>query len=121
MEVLGGRFIARQAAKRVSPQPSVDLLLQSIAQEAEKRSVGIVMSGTGSDGSVGIRAIHRCGGVTMVQDPASAGFPQMPQSALDTGVVDHVLLPEDIADVLSALIEGRMPRRPLTGGCLTLR
>lgn len=109
IEVVDGRFVARTAPKRTSPQPSVDLLLESIAQEAGVRSVGIVLSGTGCDGSAGVRAIRRAGGVTLAQDPVSAAFPQMPQAAVDTGTVDHVLLPEDISDVVSALVEGRHP------------
>lgn len=106
IEVLDGSFVARKGVARVSPQPSIDLLFESIAQEASGRSVGIVLSGTGHDGSAGVRSIHRVGGVTLVQDPVSAAFPQMPQAALDTRVVDQVLLPEDIADALAGLIRG---------------
>ncbi|HRX79926.1 MAG TPA: CheR family methyltransferase, partial [Pirellulaceae bacterium] len=64
------------------------------------RSVGVILSGTGSDGSRGIRDIHAAGGMVLVQTEESAKFDGMPKSAQETGVVDLVLSPEHIAETL---------------------
>lgn len=61
------------------------------------RAIGVVLSGTGSDGTLGLRAIQAEGGVTIVQDPATAKYAGMPQSAIDAGCADFVLTPAAIA------------------------
>ncbi|MEO8199129.1 MAG: chemotaxis protein CheB [Gemmatimonadota bacterium] len=70
---------------------SVDVLFHSMARDLKECAVGIILSGTGSDGSLGLRAIKESGGLTLVQDPATAEFDGMPRSAILTGVVDAVL------------------------------
>ncbi|MEM8740316.1 MAG: chemotaxis protein CheB [Pseudomonadota bacterium] len=80
-----------------SPKPSVDRFFLSLAEEAAPNAVGIVLSGTGSDGSIGIRAIRAAGGVTIAQDIKSAKYDGMPAAAVGTGDVDLVLLPGEIA------------------------
>ena len=72
----------------------IDRFFRSLAQDRGPNGIGIVLSGTGSDGSRGIRDIHEAGGVVMVQSEESAKFDGMPRSAIDTGVVDLVLAPE---------------------------
>lgn len=69
----------------------VDHLFRSLAKEYGPRSVGIVLSGAGSDGSAGIRDIKAAGGLVLAQEPESSGQRGMPQSAIDTGTVDLVL------------------------------
>ncbi|ACY13958.1 chemotaxis protein CheB [Haliangium ochraceum] len=78
----------------------VDHLFRSLANEYGGRSVGIVLSGAGSDGSAGIRDIKAKGGLIIAQEPESSGYRGMPQSAIDTGVVDLVL---EISDMPAAL------------------
>lgn len=78
----------------------VDELFKSIAEKFGARSMGVVLSGTGSDGRDGVIAIKGAGGVVLVQDPATARFDGMPREALRTGLVDAVLSPEDIATEL---------------------
>ena len=80
----------------------VDFLFRSLAQDQCERSIGIVLSGTGSDGTLGVRAIKDVGGMVMVQKPESTEFDGMPRSALGTGVVDYELTPAEMAVQLIA-------------------
>ncbi|HEY1690860.1 MAG TPA: CheR family methyltransferase [Polyangiaceae bacterium] len=82
---------------------TIDTFFRSLAGAAAERAIAVVLSGTGSDGSLGIKAVRDTGGIVFAQDPATAGQPGMPQSAIDTGCVDAVLSPEDIGDELARL------------------
>ncbi|MCB1760614.1 MAG: PAS domain S-box protein [Gammaproteobacteria bacterium] len=81
---------------------SIDYFFRSLAQEARESAVGIVLSGTGTDGTLGIRAIKGEGGLVLVQDPASAAYDGMPRSAIATGLADAVLQPAEMARQLLA-------------------
>ena len=85
----------------------IDNLLRSLADQCGGRAIGVVLSGTGSDGSAGVAAIKAAGGVTFAQDSATARFATMPQAAVATGCVDFVLPPEGIAAELVRI--GRHP------------
>lgn len=90
----------------------IDYLFRSLAQDQRERAVGIVLSGTGSDGTLGMRAIKGEGGMVMVQNPASAEFDGMPRSALATGLVDFELPPAEMPAQLMAYVAhafGRLP------------
>jgi two-component system CheB/CheR fusion protein len=92
----------------VSRQPvSVDVLLQSLAEEQGYNAIGVILSGSGSDGARGMEAIKGAGGITFAQDPASARFASMPKSAIETGCVDFILAPPAIARELTRI--GRHP------------
>jgi two-component system, chemotaxis family, CheB/CheR fusion protein len=80
-----------------------DFLFASLAEERGPEAIGVVLSGAGSDGAVGIRALRARGGVTLAQYPGSARFPSMPISAIETGCVERVLRPFEIAIELSRL------------------
>ncbi len=82
---------------------TINFFLQSLAQSEKRRAIGIVLSGTGTDGTKGLSAIKAEGGVTYAQDPDSAKYAGMPQSAIDAGVADLVLAPEDITKELSRI------------------
>lgn len=88
--------------KGTSPELSlpIDIFFRSLAQDLGPRSIGVVLSGAGSDGARGVRDIHDAGGVVLCQDEATANFDGMPRSARDTGVVDHVLPPSEMPRVL---------------------
>jgi two-component system CheB/CheR fusion protein len=75
----------------------IDGFFRSLAAECGSRAIGVILSGTGSDGSAGVDAIKAAGGVTFAQDTATAKFATMPQAAVATGCVDFVLPPEGIA------------------------
>lgn len=83
----------------------IDIFLRSLADDQKERSIGIILSGTGSDGTLGIRAVKGAGGLVFAQDNISAKFDGMPRSASSTGLVDYVLPPKEIAQELSRIIQ----------------
>lgn len=87
-------------------RPSADLLFESVAASYGSRAIAVVLTGTGHDGDMGVRAIVSQGGVVIVQDPETARFRGMPETALETGCVDFVRVLEDIPALLSALVSG---------------
>jgi two-component system, chemotaxis family, CheB/CheR fusion protein len=93
---------------RVTPKASGfhhpgDILFTSLAKERGDSAIGVVLSGEGSDGAFGIQAIKQAGGATLAQYPGSARFPSMPISAIETGCVDFVSRPNEIACELTRL------------------
>lgn len=91
-------------------RPSADLLFESVAGAYRERAVAVVLTGTGSDGNMGVRAIHQTGGTVIAEDPATAEFGGMPQAAVDTGVVDFVLGLAEIGPALVTLVKGGTAR-----------
>ena len=92
-------------ASTYSPKPSVDLLFESLANYKKNKAIGIILSGTGSDGSRGIRAIKAEGGFTIAQEPESAKYDGMPISSINTGNIDLILTPENIGNELIEIIQ----------------
>jgi two-component system, chemotaxis family, protein-glutamate methylesterase/glutaminase len=90
-------------------RPSADLLFESAAASYRDRAIGVVLSGSGRDGSMGVMAIKKMGGKVIVQDENSAEFFGMPGAALETGIADMVLPLHRIAPALIALVSGRVP------------
>ena len=82
----------------------IDFFFRSLAENARGRSAAIVLSGTGSDGSRGIRAIKEAGGLVLAQEPDTAKFDGMPWSAVHTGLVDRVLGPGQLAEYLESYV-----------------
>jgi two-component system, chemotaxis family, CheB/CheR fusion protein len=86
------------------PNNAIDTFFESLAKEKGNNAVGIILSGTGTDGTKGIEAIKKAGGLVIVQDPVSADFDGMPTSAIATGLADLVLppqaMPEELIDYL---------------------
>jgi len=85
------------------PRQSIDTLLRTLATDLGAWAIGVILSGAGTDGALGLRAIKEEGGITFVQDPKTAGQPSMPQAAIDLGVADYCLSPAEIADELMRL------------------
>ena len=79
----------------------IDIFFRSLAADQAEHAIGIVLSGTGSDGMRGVRAIKEAGGLVVAQDPQTARFDGMPRSAVSTGLVDYVLPPEDMPEQLA--------------------
>lgn len=82
----------------------VNKFFQSAAQEWGEKVVGIVLSGTGNDGTDGLKAISEAGGIGLVQSPETAQFNSMPSSAIPSGLVDEILSPQDLARTVFELI-----------------
>ena len=100
-----GRLLLVTAGPEVVPKPSINQFLTSLASEAGESAVGVVLSGTGTDGTAGLRAIQAAGGFTFVQKPETATYDGMPRAAIDAGVAGWILSPEEIAVELGRLAE----------------
>ncbi|MHB1135149.1 MAG: chemotaxis protein CheB [Chloroflexota bacterium] len=85
-------------------RPSADLLFESVAASYQDRAIAVVLTGTGSDGSMGVQAIKKMGGTVIAQDEATAQFFGMPGAAIGSGSVDFVLPLEEIASSLISLV-----------------
>jgi two-component system chemotaxis response regulator CheB len=90
-------------------RPSADLLFESVAATYGERSIAVVLSGTGEDGSLGVAAVKKVGGTVIVQDPKNAEFPGMPEAAAKNA--DFVLTLDDIAPALQQLCPPRTEER----------
>ncbi|MBO1060965.1 MAG: chemotaxis protein CheB [Aphanizomenon sp.] len=92
-------------------RPSADLLFESVAASYKERTIAVVLTGTGSDGAMGVEAIKKMGGTVIVQDDKSAEFAGMPSSAIKTGDVDFVLPLAEISSALVTLVmsHGNLP------------
>jgi two-component system, chemotaxis family, protein-glutamate methylesterase/glutaminase len=103
----GGRLTLTQTELVHFVRPSADLLFESTAACFRERAIAVVLSGTGRDGAMGVRAIKKMGGKVMVQDRKSSEFPGMPHAAAQTGAADLILPLAEIAPALEKLIGGR--------------
>ena len=91
----------------------IDFFFRSLAQDQRERAIGIILSGTGADGTLGVRAIKGENGLVIVQNPESSEFDGMPRSALGTGVVDYEMPPAEMPTKLLAYIAHLTGRRHL--------
>lgn len=83
----------------------IDLFLDSLADYKKDRAIAVILSGTGSDGTRGIKAIKEADGMVMVQDPEQAKFDGMPKSAINSGMVDYILPVEEMGSEINRFIE----------------
>src|SRR5213595_1554637 len=93
---------------------AIDQFFESLAEACGSRGIGVLLSGTGSDGTAGLRAIKVAGGLTFAQDEQTAKFAEMPRNAIRSGFVDSVKSPREIARDIHQLVEHPYLRRPLT-------
>ena len=91
MALLGGSLQLLEPSAPRGQRLPIDFFFRSLAADQRERAIGIVLSGTGSDGTLGVRAIKDAGGMVMAQTPGSAEYDGMPRGALATGVVDYEL------------------------------
>ncbi|MBS7776738.1 chemotaxis protein CheB [Acidovorax sp. CCYZU-2555] len=107
MTVVGNRIKLTARSHAGVRHLPVDALFASLAQQRPGKAIGIVLSGTGSDGTEGVKEIKAAAGVTLAQEPGSAAFDGMPKSAIQTGCIDRMLHPSDMAAEL-----GKIARHP---------
>lgn len=100
-----GVFHLVASPPEIVPKPSINQFFISLAAEEGEAAIGIILSGTGSDGVVGLQAIQAAGGFTLVQDPKTAKYDGMPRSAIEANVADHILPPSEIAQFLPKLLD----------------
>ncbi|MEA3204168.1 MAG: two-component system, chemotaxis family, CheB/CheR fusion protein, partial [Thermoplasmata archaeon] len=108
----GGRLRIRPRSGAKQPHMPVDEFFSSLAADQGAAAVGVVLSGTASDGAAGTRAIKAAGGTTFAQEEATASYPGMPHAAIASGAVDHVLPPQAIGRKLLDLAKPQGKRRP---------
>ncbi len=87
-------------------RPAIDVLFETAADVYRSRLIGVLLTGTNADGSQGLRRIKEMGGLVIVQDPATAEAPQMPQAGINATNVDHVLAPDEMGQFLLKLSQG---------------
>ena len=100
MTISGGVLRLTGPVDRGNWQTSIDLFLRSLADDQQEKAICIILSGTGSHGTLGLMAVKAAGGMTMVQDPKTASYTPMPESAIATGMADYVLPVEQMPDAL---------------------
>ncbi|SDH42668.1 chemotaxis protein CheB [Variovorax sp. OV700] len=116
----GGLVRLTRGPKEHHARPAIDPLFRSAALDCGPRAVGVVLTGMLDDGSAGLRAIKDCGGIAVVQDPAEAHEPGMPQSAMAAVQVDHVVALREMGRLLFELAQPRT-ELPATEPPATLR
>jgi len=102
--IKGSKIYLKTIEQSFGPKPSVNYFFSSLAQNFNERAIGIILSGTGSDGAYGIRAIKAEGGITIAQAPATAKYDGMPLSAINTGKVDLVVPIEKLGLEIESIV-----------------
>jgi len=110
MEIRDGHPAMTEVPRGQHVELPIDVFFRSLAREVGARAVAVILSGTGKDGSEGIRAVHEAGGLVLVQTPQSAQFGAMPESAVETGVCDFIAPPEEIPAILTEHL--KIPAQP---------
>lgn len=105
IEVTDTHFRVKEMQRSGRLKMPIDHFLRSLKNNRKEKSIAVILSGTGSDGTLGIREIKEEFGMVMAQLPETAGYRGMPQSAIDTGLVDFILPPEDMPGQLLSYIE----------------
>lgn len=104
MVIKGGKLYLTEKGNTKTPHLTIDRFFISLAANSGKESIGIILSGLGADGSDGVKAIKRAGGMVMARDPHTSEFSSMPSHAIATGLVDFVLEPELMPDAINNYI-----------------
>ncbi len=107
-------MVASDGVLQLAPRPEksenernlpIDLFFTSLAIIHQTHAIGVVLTGTGADGTLGLKAIKDHGGITFAQDEASSAYPDMPSSAIQAGVVDFVISPDEIPEKLLEVVK----------------
>lgn len=105
LRIFHGRLLLSEQDHSQGLNLPIDVFLRSLAEDQGDKAIGIILSGTGSDGTRGIRAIKEEGGMVMVQAPETAKFDGMPNSAIATGLADFILPPDAMGDQLLSFLK----------------
>lgn len=97
MTLKDGKLILSEIVQGTLNHP-IDIFFTSLAAEEKERGIAVILSGTGTDGTSGIKAMKEHGGLVLIQNPETAKFDGMPRSAINTGLADFVLSPEEIVE-----------------------
>jgi two-component system CheB/CheR fusion protein len=105
MTIGGGKLHLTGPVERAGLPTSIDIFLRSLAEDRQEQAIGIVLSGTGAHGTLGLKAIKANGGMAMVQDPGTAEYDGMPRSAIATGQADYILPPAQMPQALLRYVQ----------------
>jgi len=105
------RMLVTKGARENRHRPGIDPLFRSAAVSHGPRVIGVLLTGMGDDGSAGLNAIKRCGGVTVVQDPRDAPYSEMPLNALDNAAVDYCVALSEMGPLLTNLVSQHHGKR----------
>jgi two-component system CheB/CheR fusion protein len=105
MVVENGRLLLSDKIEQPRPYLTIDYFFTSLAKERGNKAIGVILSGTGSDGSKGIEAIKKSGGIAFVQDPNTAGYNGMPLAAIATECADMILSPESMPQIIEDYVK----------------
>ena len=98
-----GKLYLSKPPRTHNPRPSINNLFSSLAVDQKEKSIGIILSGTGTDGAIGMKKIKEAGGVTLVQDTKAAKFNSMPQASIESTKIDFILTPSKIGEQLGRI------------------
>lgn len=116
MLVVDGHLRVRHGPRENRSRPAIDPLFRTAGASRRNRAIGVILTGLLDDGASGLRALKRCGGIAIVQSPEDALYPSMPQRALETTMVDHVVPVAEMGALLQRLVleePGAAPDLPL--------
>ena len=115
LTIKDGRLQLNNKSQEKAPNTAIDTFLKSLAEDQQSRAIAVILSGTGTDGTRGIQAVQKNGGIVFVQDPVSAKFDGMPNSAIATGFTDYILSPEMMPEEIFNFIREQPAKSNLIG------
>jgi two-component system, chemotaxis family, CheB/CheR fusion protein len=114
MVIMHGALLLKKLKEPRGLRLPIDTFFRSLAEDQRDKAIGIILSGNGTDGTLGLKAIKAELGMAMAQDPSSAEYESMPRSAIETGMVDYILAPDkmpaQLVTYVKRLASGRYPR-----------
>jgi len=116
LTVVGGRLHLAEPAQPRGLRLPIDVLFCSLARDQGERAIGVVLSGMGADGTLGLQAIKGQGGLTLAQEPASAQFDSMPKSAIAAGACDIIAPAAELPQRILLITAGRVDNAPRVAG-----
>lgn len=112
MAIFNGRLHLLEPTEVPGLRTPIDYFFRSLAEDQKERAICIVLSGTGTEGAMGLRAVKGEGGMAMVQDPETAKYDGMPRHAISTGLADYILPPQKMPEQLTAYIAHALVKQP---------
>ena len=104
LTIFHGKLLLKDKSQREGINLPIDIFLQSLAEDQGKKAIAVILSGTGSDGARGVRAIKEHHGMVMVQEESTAKFDGMPRAAISTGAADFILAPENMPEQILSYV-----------------
>ena len=111
MVIMHGALLLKRPKEPRGLRLPIDTFFRSLAEDQKDKAIGIILSGNGTDGTLGLKAIKAELGMAMAQDPSSGEYESMPRSAIETGMVDYILTPEKMPAQLVTYIKHGVSRR----------